>query len=49
MSHINDGKVAGQWIQPDLWGSQQLTSARLNRDDRGGRIIIGLDSTSSPM
>jgi predicted ester cyclase len=26
--HITDGKVAGQWIQPDLWSIyQQLTSA----------------------
>src|SRR5215813_11726885 len=25
--HINDGRVVGQWIQPDLWGIyQQLTS-----------------------
>ena len=27
MVHTQDGRVVGQWIQPDLWGSyQQLTS-----------------------
>lgn len=28
MVHTQDGRVVGQWIQPDLWGIyQQLTSA----------------------
>ena len=35
MVHTQEGRVVGQWIQPDLWGiSQQLTSASAGAPER---------------